>query len=360
MILVFVGAGGSAAVDPEQYPTTVEFFKRLPPEITKDRLFQFVCEFLRTQGRDEQIDIETVLWTLGKFEDDSAPFSDPNSMLRWMTTGNQLGQLVGSRVDTAKVSEVLSDICGNQLKPLRERINAQVHQFYDKLPDESKLLAWDEGRLPAWIVLFRELENLDPVLEIFTTNYDRVLERVISLAEIKVPTGREADGVVMRLNTALWDNPGEPLDDGYGRLTKLHGSVDWKRENGEIICGTTDATGDIPILYPGFKGDPEEEPFSKFHEHLRAVVGKARAPIFIGFAFRDEYINGILSDLPPELSPKNLAGIKKFVISKDDSLPDLSFLGDCWHFNDGFTAEAVSECVEEVNRALMHVRRIRS
>ncbi len=35
MILVFVGAGGSATVDPKQYPTTVEFFSRLPDNITK-------------------------------------------------------------------------------------------------------------------------------------------------------------------------------------------------------------------------------------------------------------------------------------------------------------------------------------
>ena len=343
MILVFVGAGGSAAVDPEQYPTTVEFFKRLPPEITKDRLFQFVCEFLRTQRRDEQIDIETVLWTLGKFEDDSAPFSNPDSMLRWMMAGNQLGQLVGSGVGTANVLEALSRLCGNQLKLLRKRINAQVHQFYDKLPDE--------GKLSAWVKLLQKLEKLDPVLEIFTTNYDLVLEKVIRLAEIKVPTGREADEVRTRLDTALWDNPGKPLDGGRGRLTKLHGSVDWKRENGEIICGTRDATGDNAILYPGFKGPPKDELFIRFHDHLQAVVREARAAIFIGFAFRDGHINGILYDLPWEIS--------KLVIDKDDLLPDLPFLVDCWHYNDEFTAGAVSECVEEVKRALMHVRRIR-
>lgn len=333
MILVFVGAGGSAAVDPEQYPTTVEFFKRLPPEITKDRLFQFVCEFLTTQGRDEQIDIEKVLWTLGEFEDNSKPFFS-NSMLRWMTTGNQLGQLVGSRVDTANVSEVLSDICGNQLKPLRERINAQVYQFYDKLPDEGKLSAWD--------ALLRELKELDPVLEIFTTNYDRVLEAVIRRAGIGVATGREANAVRM-LNTNLWgDNPGKRLGD-RGRLTKLHGSVDWKRENDYIVYDTAEATGDRVILYPGFKGDPEEEPFIKFHNHLRAVVREAKAAIFIGFAFRDECINRIFFDDLP-------SGIPKFVISKDDSLSDLpSFLADCWHFKEGFTQETVEDFIQRLD-----------
>lgn len=338
MILVFVGAGGSAAVDPEQYPTTVEFFKRLPPEITGDSLFQFVCEFLRTQRRDDQIDIEKVLWALGEFEDDLSPFSEPNSMLGWMTVGNRIGQLVGSRADTANVSLMLSGICGRKLKPLRERINAQVHKFYDKRPDE--------GKLSVWVELLRKLEELDPVLEIFTTNYDRVLEKVIRLAGKKVATGREDDGDRTGLDTALWDNPGKPLDDGRGRLTKLHGSVEWKRENDYIFYDTPDATGDIPILYPGFKGVPREEPFIKFHDHLRAVVREARAAIFIGFAFRDRYINLILSHFP--------SGIQKYVFSKDDSLSDLpSFLADCWHFKEGFTQETVEDFIQRLDVELL-------
>lgn len=354
MILVFVGAGGSAAVNPEQYPTTVEFFKRLPPEITETSLFQLTRQFLMEKKGGQPIDIEEILWAIDAIENYFSLSCDPTTIQGWMMAENRLnihfgrGTLPGGSQPLLDGMRLLMD---SQIQPLRKGLNAQVHKFYDKLPDE--------GELSAWVELLRKLEELDPVLEIFTTNYDRMLETAIETYEINVTDGRK-HRVVTRLDTTLWDNPGKPLGDGRGRLTKLHGSVDWKRENGEIICGPCDAIGDIPIFYPGFKGAPEEEPFIKFHEHLRAVVGKARVAIFIGFAFRDEYINGILSDLPPELSTKNLTGIKKFVVSKDDSLPDLSFLGDCWHFNDGFTAEAVSECVEEVNRALMHVRRIRT
>ena len=64
MILVFVGAGGSAAVNPEQYPTTVEFFNRLPDYIEQEPLFIQIREFLETSKRGQPIDIEEILWNL--------------------------------------------------------------------------------------------------------------------------------------------------------------------------------------------------------------------------------------------------------------------------------------------------------
>ena len=104
------------------------------------------------------------------------------------------------------------------------------------------------------------------------------------------------------------------------------------------------------ILYPGFKGEPDEEPFIKFHEHLRAVVSNAAAAIFIGFAFRDEYINTILSGLRSD--------IPRYVINKDAPLPDLAFLEGCEHSNEGFTAEAVEDGIKHLaHRSEMDSRR---
>ena len=148
----------------------------------------------------------------------------------------------------------------------------------------------------------------------------------------------------MRLDTTLWDAPGEPIESKYGRLTKLHGSVDWQHENGNIIVGSSNFTGDHQnhlILYPGYKGEPDVEPFRKFHEHLQSVVQKAELAVFVGFAFRDEYINTILSNLPPE--------IPKFVINKEDQFPDAPFLTECKHLKDGLTAETVESCLWQLS-----------
>ena len=45
MILVFAGAGASKAVGPENYPTTLEFFERLPEQIRKDPLFLHILSY---------------------------------------------------------------------------------------------------------------------------------------------------------------------------------------------------------------------------------------------------------------------------------------------------------------------------
>ncbi|MCP5348021.1 MAG: hypothetical protein R3F41_10425 [Gammaproteobacteria bacterium] len=57
-IVVFAGAGASKAVAPEKYPTTVEFFDDLPEEITSNKLFQQVVEFLKEDSGKGPIDIE--------------------------------------------------------------------------------------------------------------------------------------------------------------------------------------------------------------------------------------------------------------------------------------------------------------
>lgn len=335
MILVFVGAGGSAAVDPEQYPTTVEFFNRLPEEITQDPSFTLIGEFLRTQKEDGQpIDIEEVLWSLDKLQEHFSLSRDPNTLEGWMMTGNRLSRLHANMNASEQILAGMFEIGKNLLVPLQNRINALVHEFYVEPPSN--------GNLQNWISLLQGLEGRDPVIEIFTTNYDPVLETVIEEANVEnVATGRET-GRQTTLNTSLWDRPGESID-GRGRLTKLHGSVDWQRRGSTIICSDL-YTGDPnqhSILYPGFKGEPSEEPFIKFHEHLRAVVQKASAAVFVGFAFRDEYINNILSGLSPE--------IPKYVINKDVSLPDFPFLNECEHSNNGLTAESVKACLQRLH-----------
>ncbi len=339
MILVFVGAGGSAAVDPEQYPTTVEFFSRLPGEIRQDPLFILIYRFLRTQKEDGQpIDIEEMLWSLDKLQEYFSLSRDPNTIEGWMMTGNRLGSLHANMQASSNISAGMFEIYKNQLAPLQNRINALAHEFYVEPPSN--------GKLQNWISLLQGLGERDPVIEIFTTNYDPVLETVIEEANIEnVVTGRET-GRQTTLNTSLWDKPGESLD-GRGRLTKLHGSVDWQRRGSTIICSDL-YTGDPDqhsILYPGFKGEPSEEPFIKFHEHLRAVAREAKAAIFIGFAFRDEYINEILSGLRPD--------IPKYVINKDTSLPNLAFLAGCEHFDDGLTPEVIEDCMKSLRKALL-------
>jgi len=352
MILVFAGAGGSAAVDSEQYPTTAGFFEHLPGDITRDPLFIKVREFLRSQKGEEPIDIEEVLWNLDKLQDYFQASRNTNEIAGWIMAENRINQLINNVGDLSNLLNGMSNL-EPQILNLKNRINAQVYNFYATPPDPEKL--------SDWIRLLKGLEDIDSAIQIFTTNYDIVLETVIKGAGIKVETGRRSDGIQMKLDTTCWDHPNALIDD-MGRLTKLHGSVDWQHHNEDIIVGNPNFTGDHQnhlILYPGYKGEPEEEPFRSFHDFLGGVAKEAKAAIFIGFAFRDDHINDILRlNLPPRTPT--------YIINTDKSVPQLEFLMKHEHFRDGLTAEAVKACLQhltsllqkQANRDQMKVRRV--
>lgn len=89
----------------------------------------------------------------------------------------------------------------------------------------------------------------------------------------------------------------EPTPERFGLLTKLHGSIDWKIQGDRIFVGDAIFTGDHEkqgIVYPGFKGRSNLPFFGEFHDYLEVKLSNATDLIFIGFAFRDEYISDLI------------------------------------------------------------------
>jgi hypothetical protein len=129
--------------------------------------------------------------------------------------------------------------------------------------------------------------------------YDVVLEEAIRFSNVPVLTGRTND-TQPTLDTSLWDVHAMDVStlESQGRLTKLHGSIDWVRGQDKIHVGTPLFQGRHErhaIIYPGFKGAPNDPLFQHLHQYCRSRLAKASGIIIIGYAFRDEYINTILS-----------------------------------------------------------------
>jgi hypothetical protein len=84
------------------------------------------------------------------------------------------------------------------------------------------------------------------------------------------------------------------------KLFKLHGSIDWKfNSNKELyVLDEQNLTKleDNAILYPGFKGVPQIEPFKTLHKQFEISLKSGSHLIVIGFAFRDEHINSIIKE----------------------------------------------------------------
>ena len=155
-------------------------------------------------------------------------------------------------------------------------------------------------------------------LNLFTTNYDRVLEFGSELAGLHLidrfvgsisPIFRSS-----RLNIDIHYNPpgirGEPRYlEGVVNFTKLHGSLDWTETDGivrrfALPYGAKDINtynnGGSLMIYPNSSKDREtaEYPYVElFRDFASAVIRPNSTVVAYGYSFGDDHINRVLSDM---------------------------------------------------------------
>ena len=160
---------------------------------------------------------------------------------------------------------------------------------------------------------------------IFTTNYDRLIEYACDLLGLRI-VDRFIGALApvfhsSRLGVDLHYNPpgirGEPRYlEGVVRLTKLHGSVDWRSAVGPsgrhevqratLPFGASEDHPDLPVslsdqllIYPNAAKDVEtlEFPYADLFRDLAAAVCRPNAVVVTyGFGFGDDHVNRVLRD----------------------------------------------------------------
>jgi hypothetical protein len=158
-------------------------------------------------------------------------------------------------------------------------------------------------------------------LNLFTTNYDRLIEHGCDLAGLHVidrfvgalsPVFRAT-----RLNIDIHYNPpgirGEPRYlEGVIRLCKIHGSIDWRWEEKElrryaVPFGAGSDHPDIPkepsgsvMIYPNPAKDIETlyYPYAELFRDLAAAICRPNSSLVTyGYGFGDDHVNRVIKDM---------------------------------------------------------------
>lgn len=328
-LIIFAGAGASRGVSKEKYPTAIDFRRRLPDDVTATPLFRQLDDYLtRMRGKDV-VDIEHVLWELGRLVETLEEMTAKETFAAELLTTNQVIAITGHQNQGQATHSQL-----NQLKQialaLQNLINQNIYDFYAQAPSDEELRQ-------TWVPLLEWASTSSFArVDLVTTNYDLILEYALRLVPaLRVDAGLGQD-VLPVIDLHRWDE-GCVADSGL--LTKLHGSVDWKLGNGGtadrpvIRRGHPEFDGDHAkrlILYPGFKGRPDRQPFIAFHEYFKHRLTQATHLLFIGFAFRDEFINEVVAT---SISPS----ARIAVVDPTPKLAgDISFLERAVHLSQAF------------------------
>jgi hypothetical protein len=203
------------------------------------------------------------------------------------------------RKDASKTYEGIS---GAQAKKLDIAI-CQAIQKAVLSPDPTKM--GGHYALASWILHVRR----DQPIEIFTTNYDLVIEMAFERCEVPhfdgfvgtvrpffVPECVEADG------TKQTEDFYPPR--AWARLWKLHGSISWQLEKDSSGNERIVRVALLPlepetelVIYPSREKYTASRklPFVSYMDRLREVVSTGEYLLFIvGYSFRDQHLNEIL------------------------------------------------------------------
>lgn len=266
------------------------------------------------------------------------------------------GRKKGNLEDQLRVANELLrglEILNNdsESKALRKELHAGMQAFAQSiLISEAGIITAEESKreqafntLVTFLMSFASRTGVRDRLNLFTTNYDRLIEAGAELAGLHLldrflgnlmPIFRSS-----RLDLDMHYNPpgirGEPRYlEGVARYTKLHGSVDWVQVGKDIrrvglpfgaesiesylkAPGLGGATAHQLMIYPNAAKDREtaDYPYVELFRDFAAAVCRPNSTLVIyGYSFGDEHINRVIRDM------LTIPSTHLVVISYDDPL----------------------------------------
>ncbi len=213
------------------------------------------------------------------------------------------------------------------------KFNEVIRDNFDLIEEFQKKI---KKKLQSWVIprnykdaeYFKNLKKLRDELtfplRIFTLNYDKCIEENSNRKgfEFTIERGFEEEETNRVWNYKRFDEV-TPDTEADIYLYKLHGSIDWERDEETKIVSCIDGTPSKPDLIFGTQNklqfaDPYLYLFSAFRFHTL----KAKLIICIGYSFSDEHINGLISQaLKQDENSKIL--VAKYENDKKEDIVDI-------------------------------------
>ena len=222
---------------------------------------------------------------------------------------------------------------GAKLETLRFELNDILNCFTDNISAIERSIALADfkkremafNKLVMFIMSFASRTGTRDRLNIFTTNYDRLIEAGADVAGLRLidrfvgalsPVFRSS-----RIDVDMHYNPpgirGEPRYlEGVARFTKLHGSLDWINVNNDIrriglpfgaeslkpFLETAGLSTDYSslMIYPNSAKDREtaEYPYVELFRDFAAALCRPNSTLVTyGYSFGDDHINRVIRDM---------------------------------------------------------------
>lgn len=227
---------------------------------------------------------------------------ETNITTRKVNIEDILNQIRRIRELTRETTKVYEGVSGENAKLLDKEICTVI---YDIIAEKESLAALDNTKkFFAWLSLL----NRDYSKEVFTTNYDLIIEKSLEASQIPY-----FDGFVGSYEPFFWQESIDQfvakndLTQNWIRLWKIHGSLSWfwkedpKTNSQKIIrIGKIDNIKDEDnelVIYPSKEkyDSSKKQPFIAYFDRLKNYLLSGELLfVFTGYSFSDQHINEII------------------------------------------------------------------
>lgn len=260
---------------------------------TKDKIFKIVQTFLKSPP--------LVVWGSGATISFGLPsMRDLNEALKkevedFDTSNDNLEDELGKD----KYQEKLPQIKQVIWKEVNNADISVLKMFIDNETDDFNGIK---------LLIEKFIETHPQVLNIVTTNYDRVLEHWLSYQGVNFTDG--FDGKTLSIF-----NEGNFKGARIVNLVKVHGSLNWFNVNGEVRYLSGETANKTPQIVVPSKNKFEETyevPYRELIQKSDALINNALSFLVVGFGFNDKH-------LTPRIEANIKKGIPLVLITKEVS-----------------------------------------
>lgn len=284
-LALFLGAGASRFVE---MPTTIELMSEIREWVSGRRERQYENIISRNPSH---VLVERIVWH-EVYTDVEKLYDGIEDVIRVAENPNcDPFDMAVTRKDEGCL---LEDFV-TELKEIRTHIN-------EMLLDKFAINSYNHNK--PIVQMYDKLQNIlsksgMKEFRVFTTNYDMVIETLAYERKFELVNGFREDGH----HRSVW---GDGTDDSWRPksdktplyLTKLHGSVNWHRDDMNRIIQVGDKGNDVErgIMMAPTEGrkDYTVDPFSTLLKHFEEELENVKTLVVIGFSFRDDDIMKII------------------------------------------------------------------
>ena len=269
-LLVFTGAGFSKSIA-DGIPTTKDLYDK---HIVDNPNVVAIDYFNALLGGE--VDIETLARKMRNVEVSASHLSRPDDYIRMHGLGYDTGDMVSSmlRENLSKALDYINDLALEKLDctsldSLGRGVQKNIRQTKKFLNDLC--------------------EKFD--FNIFTTNYDNLIRHIQDDRDYYL---ENKEGLSLpTVNIAKLVNAGK----SYSYIP-LKGMLDWRQEGDSIVQGYRRNNGIDDAVIMQFQNvfDSKDSPHKEFYEKFDKDLSTAELLLFVGFSFRDRYINDLLKE----------------------------------------------------------------